>query len=75
MFREPRDEKVRRRVGRHATWQVVLGSVFAVFGVIGFFVTRQWEALAFAALATLNVLYWNPVRKNMDDGDPPSNAR
>ena len=71
MFREPSDDQIRRRVGSHARYQVIAGSIFAVFGVVGFIATRQAAALGMAACAVLAVVWWNPVRKKFDTDRPP----
>lgn len=68
MYREPSDEQLRGRVGWHARWAVVSGSVSIAGGVIGFLLSRDMPWLAFIAVGLASVLWWNPVRRKFDDG-------
>lgn len=70
MYRHPSDDHLKGRVWLHAWWQVVVGSVFVVGGILGFIASRDWGPLGLVVLGTFSVLYWNPVRKKYDDNVP-----
>lgn len=65
----PDDDDMRGRVQRWAVSQVVLGSLLAAIGIVGFFVTRDWKALGLAAVAVGVIARWSPVRRFGSEDD------